>query len=234
MAPTRKSKRGSHKKAKVLASPAEIKSLLRISAQAEVPDRGKKVLAMAKMYKTVFDGNVPYRLRQVYDAGMSAQISLVNTYNAFAFQLSNLDNVASLASLFDQYRLDLVVLRCRPIYTESIPQASTMMPRLYSVIDYDDSNLPTSLATLREYSSIVETSPCREVSRIVVPRLAAEVYQTGGFGGYGNARMWVDVASPNVQWYGVKTAIEGGLNSQTLFQTYTFEVEAYWSFRQLR
>jgi len=158
--------------------------------------------------------------------------------NGIDFSLSDIANYADITAVYDQYKLDFVEFRMDPQYTQCDLNnySSTLIkpPRVFTVIDYDDANTPGSKAALLQYSTCEVTAPCRSVKREFVPRMAIAAY-SGSFTSYANQKAgWIDAASPNVQHYGIKTAIEGGGVSATKLQQYDVTCRYFMSFRAAR
>jgi len=234
MPPNRKKNRSKPRKtsAQVATLRTQIRANLRLPGHYS-PDSSNKIHAASQAYKSVFDNQI-CRYRQIVDLDLIIQQSFAVTFKANYFSLAGLDQAATFAALYDQYKLDLVVLRFLPVYTVTVPVANIYMPRLYTVIDYDDATVPTAISQLREYANVEETMPCQPVIRILVPRVAVSVYSSGLPQNFSNMRTWVDVAGTTVQWYGVKYALEAGLSGQSVFQTYNVQAELYWAFRSVR
>ncbi len=132
---------------------------------------------------------------------LSAQPTLESVY-AFTFTLADLPGASEFTTLFDQYRIVQVVAMFRPV---TVP---TLSPNIIiSAIDYDDAG-PASVATLREYQTAMSLPPGTGFTRIINPRLTIAAY-SGTFTSYAlpPAQTWVDVASPNVQYYGLKISV---------------------------
>jgi len=123
-------------------------------------------------------------------------------YGAYNFQLGNLNNSTSLQGLFDEYSIVGVAAKL----TCCTPSVSGDQGLFLTAIDHDDSNVPTSLATVQQYSSCIETRGGLGHTRVVYPRIATAAYATGLFNGFSNQRAWVDIASPAVEHYGIKWA----------------------------
>jgi hypothetical protein len=136
--------------------------------------------------------------RTVSVAFLSAPTA-VDTYTAYSFTLGTLPNSTEYTQLFDQYRIVQVTITFQPSTL-----VATSSP-LYTVIDYDDANAPTSLNDLLQYDTLKTTMTGAYHVRTVNPRFTLGAY-SGTLTSFANAPndMWVDVASPNVQYYGVK------------------------------
>jgi len=145
---------------------------------------------------------------------------------AWTFRLNDVPNVSEFTSLFDQYRIKKVTLMLIPNQTESIPSAANF-GLMFRVIDYDDANLLTANTDYMQYQNCqlhpVVFPGIMEIP--VVPRIASAVYGGGAFTSYGNTEMWLDVASPSVEHYGVKLGISQTTVSVAFQVVAKFELE---------
>jgi hypothetical protein len=182
-------------------------------------------------------GNQTFFVRESYVGGSFAQQASLNTYGAAFFTLGNLGNSASYAAIFDQYK---IVAASVTFTVQNGPgyQANTasniVLPRLWTCIDYDDANVPTSVNYVQQYSSCMLTPPGTGVTRLLQPHVALAAY-SGTFTSYANMEdQWVDIASTAVQHYGIKWALEAGGVAQTILQLVNYEVTLWVKFRSTR
>lgn len=174
----------------------ELKELLRIQAtnihgsDPTVPDVPRILLKRDKVY--TFE-------RSVSVAVLNSPTS-VNTYTSYSFTLKTIPNSSEFVALFDQYRISQVTLTFQP--TTLVATSSPF----YSVLDYDDANAPTSLNDLLQYDSLLVTETGSYHVRTFNPRASLGAY-SGTLNQYASASggMWFDVASDEVQYFGVKT-----------------------------
>jgi len=148
------------------------------------------------------------------------------------FALNVLDNAASFANVWDQYRLDAVRVTVKPQNNavQLVTNSTTALTQLYAVIDYDNVTALGTVAAAREYANCIVLEPGESFVRTFQPRLAVNVYG-GAFGSFGNSPpMWLDSASPGVQHYGMKFLVPGVTVGQTLLQSWDVVVEYYVSF----
>jgi len=128
--------------------------------------------------------------------------STTPTFGGLAFQLNNVSNYANFTACFDRYRIINVSVKF--IQNTSPVGAGT----LYTVIDYDDSNAPSSIASLLNFATLKLTPPGVIDERVLTARTAVAAY-SGTFTSYANmsSRTWLDSASPAIQYFGLKYAI---------------------------
>lgn len=123
---------------------------------------------------------------------------------AYSFTFNALPQYATIASLFDQYRIDTVEFWLIPQQSDNTNCYNPGL--LTSVIDFDDDAALTS-QNLAEYQNAIVTSGLDGHYRRFKPHCAMDLYN-GSFSAFGNVTSpWIDAASPSVRHYGVKVAI---------------------------
>lgn len=134
------------------------------------------------------------------------------TVVSFKFQLDDLPNYSEFTNLFDQYKISAVKLKFWPRFTGADvnpPATAIGVSRLWSVIDYDDSATLTNENQAMEYQNCKTHLSNRPFSLYLKPCVLSEVYRTTLTTGYAPTRKYrIDVAQPNVPFYGVKTLME--------------------------
>jgi hypothetical protein len=146
----------------------------------------------------------------------------VNSYDqALGIALNILPGYAEFTSLFDQYRIMMVEVT---FYSPYVTIQATATPKLmlHTVNDYDDYTAVTPTA-MQEYETYQQRdlSFGKPIHFSFKPRVALAAY-SGAFTSYANqGNQWLDVASPAVQHYGLKYALEmvfstGGRNTNVL------------------
>jgi len=122
---------------------------------------------------------------------------------------------SSWASVFDQYKIDCVEVWIEP-YGAALASGYNGNVKIYSVVDYDDANAPTSLATLQDYENCISTRCTEGHYRKFVPHIADAAY-AGTFTGFQNKKSdWIDCGSTTVQHYGFKWGVDTTVGSQDL------------------
>jgi len=196
-------------------------------------DLTPRIVKMLSPFNTV--GNRTYSLRQPYSIGSISQVANVNTFAAYYFALSGLDNLTALGAVFDQYRILCVEVSVRPRTTQTtFADSANLFPRLYSVIDYDDAVPLTTIGQAREYDSCIESSPGEGIVRTFIPAMSLAAY-SGAFTSYAQKTLqWLDIASPTIQHFGLKLALEAGFVGQTNLQTYDIDAVVFLQFKSVR
>lgn len=165
------------------------------------------------------------------------QVAAADTFMAYRFELNDVSDTADFTDLFDQYRFRAIKWEARPRFNFSNPGsvAANRLPRLYSVIDYDDNVVPTLINQLREYQSCKETRWDQDHVRMIKPRIATAVLDNTGLTSVANEpSKWIDLAYLTVNHFGIKIAIEGGVAGQTNLQSWSVDIEYMIEFRQVR
>jgi hypothetical protein len=198
-------------------------------------DFNRQVIQRLISYNTI--GNKKIKIRQTYPAGPLVQGAAINN-GTIIFSAGATSDFSGLATVFDQYRIIGASCAFTPQANISTSQVglgtSQINPRLYTCLDYDDA-AGVTVNGITQYDSCVITPPNCGVVRTLLPRLAVASY-SGAFSSYANlsGTTWIDVNSPNVQFYGVKYVVDAAATGQTLFQAYDVDVTLYMEFRAIR
>lgn len=188
-------------------------------------------------------------IQQVDTFGVSTGVSSSTIYQggatevvgAIAFQLSDLDQVSTLSALFDQYRIDRVLLRIstknQNVNLAQIASPNQAYPTMRVVCDFDDATAPASTSDLQQYDSCTDLGPGNSMDIVIEPAVTKAVYASGAFSGYtveSSSDQWLDIANTSVPHYGVKFAVAALQASATY--SYQWTVSAWYtvSFRNTR
>jgi len=166
-------------------------------------------------------------LRTTFPGQVIASTTL-DVFGALSFQLSSVVNSTEFTTLFDQYRISYVEVVFIPI------SAVASVAPLVSVIDYDDASVPSAVSDLWQYSTACYTAAGHTHIRRLHPRFDFAAY-SGAFTSYALAPYgtWVDVASPSVQYYGVKWALSATTGG-TATAVYNIQVNYHIQCRNTR
>lgn len=141
-----------------------------------------------------------------------------SSYNGINFRLNQIPNYTELTSLYDEYRIDKVVVEFHPRASAlttpaaapaagNVNQSFSNIQPFLTVIDYDDSTPPGSRNDLVQYSNLLVSHYGQKVTRTFVPHVAVPVFRTGVSSGYGSKpKQWIDCANDDVPHYGLKWA----------------------------
>lgn len=159
------------------------------------------------------------------------------------FFLNQVPQVATFTSLFDQYRINKIVVKLFPMVNQVVTTdvaSGLVVPRdmgmLATIIDFDGGAGPTTLDAFQEYQNCkVQQVVNRKVyTRIFTPRTLGSIQVGGGSvtSAQNRAKQWIDTAHTNVTHYGLKIYMDGG----NLYNLASYDVQAtfYLSFRNVR
>jgi len=120
---------------------------------------------------------------------------------AASFNVNSLDQISSLTSVFDQYRITKIDAWLTP---QTAMNSNTNVGEIVTVIDVDDDTALGSFAQGLDYQNCVVASGALGQKRSFVPHAAYAVY-SGVFTSFGNVPSpWIDAASTTVKHYGLK------------------------------
>jgi len=150
----------------------------------------------------------------------------LDSFASFYVQGSIFDDFAAYSAVFDEYRITLVEFQITP----RTPAGLVLDPGMItSVVDYDDATVPTSLTSLTDYASACTTRGDKTQIRTFKPKTTSLVYQSGVSSGYAvQSDLWLDCASPNVQYYGLKAGCTVTSGGPLIFDVY---LRAQFEFR---
>lgn len=127
---------------------------------------------------------------------------------ALAFNAADLAGFSTLASLFDQYRLDKVLIRLKArsnaVAVQNIASPNASVPSCYIVRDLDDATALTTVSEYLEYDTCETFSGTEDVVCSLVPAITKAVW-SGAFSGYTVEKPgWLDMANTSIPHYGIK------------------------------
>lgn len=139
----------------------------------------------------------------VYDA-------VLPTHKAYKWRMNDLPNYTEFTNLFDEYRITGVKLKF--LYTGSNSNSGTVLtqwsPFVYTVIDNDDAAPLAAVTDYEQYTTCKVNKLLNVPSRFIKPKMSLAAYG-GAFTSYTNMQnIWVDSASPGVEYYGFKMGID--------------------------
>jgi hypothetical protein len=119
---------------------------------------------------------------------------------AQAFTFGLFSGSASLASTFDQYRID----QLETWITATTPNSLASFPILTTAVDLDDANVPASSNAVEDHIGAVTSDGPGGHYHKWKPHVAVAAY-SGAFTSYANLpSQFIDSASPNVSHFGLK------------------------------
>lgn len=173
--------------------------------------------------------------------GSLVRAQTTDCFESYAFCLADVPNVASLAALFDQYRIEEIQLRFRSrspgLFVANSASPNYSCPNLLAVVDRDDAAAATTILELQQYDNCQQISTQDSLDIILKPSITPSVFSGGAFSGYAveeSGEMWLDVANTSIPHYGVKIGITSLVATST--QKIDWDVYAVYkvSFLNLR
>lgn len=144
--------------------------------------------------------------------------NLSETQFVKVFKFQEVNNYSHYSSIFDQYRINLVVVKFEPVMTQVVqrPYDDTTtgnlinaIPRYAVCIDRDDDSIQSfKNIESRKYSRVKLATKAMTVA--FRPSRLVPVYRTGATNAYkvDNSKQYCDMAFPDITHYGLKCAIE--------------------------
>lgn len=146
--------------------------------------------------------------------GVLRQSTASDVFASYAFALADIPNVASLGSLFDQYRIEKIQLRFKSrnpaLFVSNATSPNNASCEPFLVIDRDDNTAPTTISELQQYDNCQQFSAQDSFDVIFEPSITPSVFASGAFSGYSvddSGKYWFDLANTSIPHYGVKVGI---------------------------
>lgn len=171
----------------------------------------KRRYSMAKR----MNSNVMHVMLRTNDTIVANQ-NLGETLETYRFGLQNCLNANTYATMWDQYRINKVVITWTPIRTQMVqanvedvtPSSTTNIPSWVVAKDFDDLT-PTSYTDTRTRFGSVVRLATQGGKMIIRPACLSEIYQSTLTTAYSpNYGKWIDTANNSVPHYGVRFAME--------------------------
>lgn len=158
-----------------------------------------------------------------------------NVFSASSFELQNVPNNSEFTALYDQYKITAIKYQILPRgNVAEIGTSATQgnMGRVFSVLDYDDSNAPSSFNDMIQYQNCKVTPSTVTHTRYLKPRFNLDIL-SGSVGVTANAPRtgWIDCTNADVKHRGVKIGIQAPTNATV---TYDLMVTYYLAFKNVR
>ncbi len=142
--------------------------------------------------------------------------NLSEVYETYRFQLSSCLNSGAYTAMWDQYKINKVVITWRPIRTQVVvaqnedvtPGTFTNIPSVVYAKDHDDLT-PVTYADTRVRFGAKEKLATKGHAMKIVPATLTEIYQSTISTAYSpQFGKWLDCANSTVPHYGVRLAME--------------------------
>lgn len=176
---------------------------------------------------------IQYFKRNVWLPNWLVTAAGVDNFTSLKFSLSQIPNHSEFTALYDQYKICMVKAELIPQFDNANVGSSTstnVITQNYSVLDYDDIGTPTSMDQLMQYQNCKRTPSTRILKRVIKPRFASELFNTGIASAYRPTRGFVDCNYDTVEHYGMKF----GFASNPQAQKYGLKMTFYLAFKNVR
>lgn len=141
--------------------------------------------------------NKVHTFSRSFSGGTINSSPTIDQSGAVAAILSSFPSVSEFTALFDSYRITQMTVQFIPV---ADPGSA-----LYTVLDYDDSNILVTLASVLEYDTLHISQTGQLQTRVFTPRVALAAFGSSVFSSFAQrSNVWLDAASPTVPHYGVK------------------------------
>lgn len=150
------------------------------------------------------------------------------------FRLDFVPNRTEFTALYDQYMIKAIKVTLMPRGNSSdLGTAATLgnVSRVFSVLDYDDSNNPTSISQLCEYQNLKVTDSVKNHTRYLIPKFNANIAGPLGTIARKPSVGFLDVTDESVVHNGVKWAIQAPANGTVIYDLMT---TYYLAFKNVR
>jgi len=146
--------------------------------------------------------------------------SAAQTFGSFTFSLDDLPNWAEFTSLFQMYRINCVVLKLVPGFSDAAAGQTTRLPTIHMANDYLTLAPWSNANEAFQYQGLVSRRADRMLTWKVTPRALIDAY-TGGVSGASimpKAKQWISTSTggEQVQHYGVKYFLDAPVLSTAL------------------
>lgn len=127
----------------------------------------------------------------------------------YTFKLADMARYTEFTELYDQFRLLKWVIKVYYAGTDNDVSGTKIETGLVgSVIDYNDTNVPSTIDELREYSTYRERQliRCHPWTRAFVPKVNSVVYKSGVTSGYTIPKRnpWLSTIDAGTPHFGLK------------------------------
>lgn len=161
------------------------------------------------------------------DLGGITSTSTSTIYGASSFNLTQVPGYTDFTNLYDFYKLKAVKISFIPWGNIFNGDSGTeYFLRMYTVIDYNDVTIPSSISELQQYKSC-KWSPNNKIhKRYFKPKTIIDSYNELAL--TLDKQPWVPTSNTGNSYYGIKWAIENAVNLTT---RYKIEAKYYLMFK---
>ncbi len=153
--------------------------------------------------------NTVYSVQKLLDKGVVTSTSIADGLYSYQLALSDLNEVASFTSIYDQYRIDRVQVNVMPV---TLPNNTSLTALPYAfcaiVTDYDDSATLASFALALNYQNCRVIGPGQGHSRTIIPHTNLAGFDGATAYAISKPAPWIDCANTGVTHYGIKICVK--------------------------
>lgn len=173
---------------------------------------------------------IHYFKRSYYVAGAIANAA--SGGYGFSFSLSAVPNASEFTSLYDQYKLIAAKVKLIPRGNSSDIGVQNNLGNVFSVIDRDDGNAPTTLNQILQYQNVKQTPNNRMHTRYVPLTHNIGAMDTAlAITNKQPSKGWIDCDVSTTPHYGLKVWSELSTSQPIIFDTM---VTLYMAFKNVR
>lgn len=171
---------------------------------------------------------VQYFKRSKYAKAAYTTSTTSDVFAAYYGTLADVPNSIDFTTLYDQYKILGIKYTLIPRVTES--DTTQQIGNVWSILDYDDSTVPSGLDTMLQYQNLKMTRGHKMHGRYFKPRVNMELNQNTSTPAMAPITSWIDVTSETVPHRGIKICLQ---QTPTVI-TYDLKVDYYMSFKNVR
>lgn len=201
--------------------------------------RRKRIVRLMRRYgRRRIPQPIQYFKRTQYLSENTLSSNTADVFFNHFFTLSQVPDSTDFTNLYDQYCIKAVKITLIPrgnVADISVPGSyNGQSVGVFSVIDYDDTNLLTSIQKACEYPNMKMTRSHQQHSRYFKPRFNLNGVTNQGTGTVDttmNTRGWLDCNRINVPHFGIKFALQ---QTPNVPQVYDVKIDYYLAFKNVR
>lgn len=176
-----------------------------------------------------------HHFKRAYAGGINiTATSAVTQFNAYTFNLGQVVNPGDFSNLYDQFRINKLVMKFRlindPAGANAIYNQGARVPRLFWYLDYDDATTPANLNEMRERAKC-KMKPLSAYKPVVIkwtPSVLVSGYESAVNTMYlPKFKQWIDMADIATQHFGIKFAID---QFDDILTPFSVEIETWFYF----
>jgi hypothetical protein len=166
--------------------------------------------------------NQIYWVRQEFSTSISTTTTVPVETNYDWTAVTNMAQYPQFLAVFDQYYLHSVVAT----FSNSSSASATLLPQLYTAIDFDNVIPIGSIGAISAYSTVNNDvlAGGKSVTRVIMPcmRTSAETSNAAAI-----TRLWISSAVPGIPFYGLRTIVNTTSAVTNIDVTFAY----IWAFR---